>query len=90
VGSNPGRRTLSSTPGKSAAHVVDVLDHAVGRDPGTHPARGAVPLVRPGARGLGRRHEVTYVPSWPTQLVAARTVAEALVNLANGSGPLGG
>jgi uncharacterized protein YbjT (DUF2867 family) len=35
----------------------------------------------------GRQGEVSYVPSWPTQLVAARTVAEALVELANGSGP---
>jgi nucleoside-diphosphate-sugar epimerase len=35
----------------------------------------------------GRQGEVSYVPSWPTQLVAARTVAEALVDLANGSGP---
>jgi nucleoside-diphosphate-sugar epimerase len=38
----------------------------------------------------GRQGEVSYVPSWPTQLVAARTVAEALVNLANGSGPARG
>jgi nucleoside-diphosphate-sugar epimerase len=35
----------------------------------------------------GRQGEVSYVPSWPTQLVAARTVAEALVELANASGP---
>ena len=35
----------------------------------------------------GRQGEVSYVPSWPTQLIAARTVAEALVDLANGSGP---
>jgi RNA polymerase sigma-70 factor (ECF subfamily) len=35
----------------------------------------------------GRQGELSYVPSWRTQLVAARTVAEALVNLANGSGP---
>jgi uncharacterized protein YbjT (DUF2867 family) len=35
----------------------------------------------------GRQGEVSYVPSWPTQLVAARTVAEALAELANGSGP---
>jgi uncharacterized protein YbjT (DUF2867 family) len=38
----------------------------------------------------GRQGEVSYVPSWPTQLVAARTVAEALVNLANGSEPARG
>jgi nucleoside-diphosphate-sugar epimerase len=38
----------------------------------------------------GRQGEVSYVPSWRTQLVAARTVAEALVDLANGSGPAGG
>jgi uncharacterized protein YbjT (DUF2867 family) len=38
----------------------------------------------------GRQGNVSYVPSWPTQLVAARTVAEALVNLANGSGPARG
>ena len=33
----------------------------------------------------GRQGDVSYVPSWATQLVAARTVAEALVKLANGS-----
>jgi nucleoside-diphosphate-sugar epimerase len=38
----------------------------------------------------GRQGDVSYVPSWATQLVAARTVAEALVNLANGSGPARG
>lgn len=38
----------------------------------------------------GRQGQVSYVPSWRTQLVAARTVAEALVNLANGSGPARG
>lgn len=38
----------------------------------------------------GRQGEVSYVPSWRTQLVAARTVAGALVNLANGSGPARG
>jgi uncharacterized protein YbjT (DUF2867 family) len=38
----------------------------------------------------GRQGEVSYVPSWRTQLVAARTVAEALVDLANGSGPARG
>jgi uncharacterized protein YbjT (DUF2867 family) len=35
----------------------------------------------------GRQGEVSYVPKMRTQLVAARTVAEALVDLANGSGP---
>jgi hypothetical protein len=35
----------------------------------------------------GRQGEVSYVPRMRTQLVAARTVAEALVNLANGSEP---
>jgi uncharacterized protein YbjT (DUF2867 family) len=34
----------------------------------------------------GRQGEVSYVPKMRTQLVAARTVAEALVGLANGSG----
>jgi uncharacterized protein YbjT (DUF2867 family) len=34
----------------------------------------------------GRQGEVSYVPKMRTQLVAARTVAEALVDLANGSG----
>jgi uncharacterized protein YbjT (DUF2867 family) len=38
----------------------------------------------------GRQGEVSYVPSWRTQLVAARTVAEALADLANGSGPAPG
>jgi uncharacterized protein YbjT (DUF2867 family) len=38
----------------------------------------------------GRQGEVSYVPSWRTQLVAARTVAEALAELANGSGPARG
>jgi uncharacterized protein YbjT (DUF2867 family) len=38
----------------------------------------------------GRQGEVSYVPSWRTQLVAARTVAEALADLANGSGPARG
>jgi uncharacterized protein YbjT (DUF2867 family) len=35
----------------------------------------------------GRQGDVTYVPSMRTQLIAARTVAEALADLANGSGP---
>jgi uncharacterized protein YbjT (DUF2867 family) len=35
----------------------------------------------------GRQGEVTYVPKMRTQLVAARTVAEALVNLATGPAP---
>jgi uncharacterized protein YbjT (DUF2867 family) len=35
----------------------------------------------------GRQGEVSYVPRMRTQLVAARTVAEALADLANGSGP---
>jgi uncharacterized protein YbjT (DUF2867 family) len=38
----------------------------------------------------GTQGEVSYVPSWRTQLVAARTVAEALAELANGSGPARG
>jgi len=38
----------------------------------------------------GRQGEVSYVPRMRTQLVAARTVAEALVELANGSGPARG
>lgn len=38
----------------------------------------------------GREGEVSYVPSWRTQLVAARTVAEAVVELANGSRPAPG
>jgi uncharacterized protein YbjT (DUF2867 family) len=37
----------------------------------------------------GRQGDVSYVPSWRTQLVAARTVAEGLADLANGSGPRG-
>jgi len=35
----------------------------------------------------GRQGEVSYVPSWRTQLVAARTVAETLADLATGRGP---
>jgi uncharacterized protein YbjT (DUF2867 family) len=35
----------------------------------------------------GRQGDVIYVPQMRTQLVAARTVAEALADLANGSGP---
>jgi uncharacterized protein YbjT (DUF2867 family) len=35
----------------------------------------------------GRQGDVIHVPQMRTQLVAARTVAEALVELANGSGP---
>jgi uncharacterized protein YbjT (DUF2867 family) len=35
----------------------------------------------------GRQGEVSYVPKMRTQLVASRTVAEALVGLANGDGP---
>jgi uncharacterized protein YbjT (DUF2867 family) len=35
----------------------------------------------------GRQGEVVYVPEMRTQLVAARTVAEALVDLTNGSAP---
>ena len=35
----------------------------------------------------GRRGDVSYVPNGRTQLVAARTVAEALADLANGSAP---
>jgi uncharacterized protein YbjT (DUF2867 family) len=38
----------------------------------------------------GRQGDVSYVPSWRTQLVAARTVAESLVDLANGSEPARG
>jgi uncharacterized protein YbjT (DUF2867 family) len=38
----------------------------------------------------GRQGEVSYVPRMRTQLVAARTVAEALADLANGSGPARG
>jgi uncharacterized protein YbjT (DUF2867 family) len=38
----------------------------------------------------GRQGEVSYVPRLRTQLVAARTVAEALADLANGSGPARG
>ena len=37
--------------------------------------------------GWGRRGEVSYVPTMRTQLVAARTVAEALADLATGSAP---
>lgn len=35
----------------------------------------------------GRQGDVIYVPQMRTQLVAARTVAEALAELVNGSGP---
>jgi uncharacterized protein YbjT (DUF2867 family) len=35
----------------------------------------------------GRQGDLVYVPEMRTQLVAARTVAEALVQLTNGSGP---
>src|SRR5215203_870469 len=35
----------------------------------------------------GRQGDVVYVPQMRTQLVAARTVAEALANLVNGSAP---
>ena len=35
----------------------------------------------------GRQGDVIYVPEMRTQLVAARTVAEALADLANGSAP---
>jgi hypothetical protein len=35
----------------------------------------------------GTRGEVSYVPKMRTQLVAARTVAEALADLATGHGP---
>jgi uncharacterized protein YbjT (DUF2867 family) len=38
----------------------------------------------------GRQGEVSYVPRMRTQLVAARTVAEALADLANGSRPARG
>jgi len=38
----------------------------------------------------GRRGEVSYVPKMRTQLVAARTVAEALVDLATGPAPASG
>jgi uncharacterized protein YbjT (DUF2867 family) len=38
----------------------------------------------------GRQGNVSYVPRLRTQLVAARTVAEALADLANGSGPARG
>jgi hypothetical protein len=50
-------------------------------------ARGKIAVA--GATGRVGRH-VVDAPSWPTQLVAARTVAQALVNLANGSGPAPG
>ncbi len=58
--------------------------HASGPDPGADPARGAVPRVRRAACGVGRQGEVSYVPKMRTQLVAARTVAEALADLAVG------
>jgi uncharacterized protein YbjT (DUF2867 family) len=38
----------------------------------------------------GRQGDVSYVPRMRTQLVAARTVAEALAELANGAGPARG
>ena len=38
----------------------------------------------------GRQGDVIYVPEMRTQLVAARTVAEALADLANGSAPAAG
>ena len=38
----------------------------------------------------GRQDEVSYVPEMRTQLVAARTVAEALADLVNGSAPAHG
>lgn len=38
----------------------------------------------------GRQGDVSYVPRMRTQLVAARTVAAALADLANGSGPARG
>ena len=38
----------------------------------------------------GRQDEVSYVPEMRTQLVAARTVAEALADLVNGSAPAPG
>jgi uncharacterized protein YbjT (DUF2867 family) len=38
----------------------------------------------------GRQGEVSFVPKMRTQLVAARTVAEALADLADGSGPAPG
>jgi uncharacterized protein YbjT (DUF2867 family) len=38
----------------------------------------------------GRQGDVSYVQKMRTQLVASRTVAEGLINLANGSGPTPG
>ena len=46
------------------------------------PAGGPVLRVRGGADGLGRQGEVFYLPPMRTQIVAARTVAEALVDIA--------
>jgi hypothetical protein len=38
--------------------------------------------------GWGRKGDVSYLPKMRTQLVAARTVAEALADLATDSGPI--
>src|SRR5579875_1363750 len=37
--------------------------------------------------GWFRQDDAAYVPSWPTQPIAARQVAEALVEVATGTGP---
>ena len=55
---------------------------AGGAAPGPDPARGAVPRVRGRSPTGARENGVRYVPTMRTQLVAARTVAEALVDIA--------
>ena|SRR5579875_1789663 len=40
--------------------------------------------------GWFRQDDAAYVPSWPTQPIAARQVAEALVEVATGTGPARG
>lgn len=46
------------------------------------PARRAVPRARRPAHGMGRQGEVIYLPRMRTQIIAARTVAEALAAMA--------
>lgn len=78
------------TSGYNAAKFVHEQAHLAGPIP-TRVLRAAqfhelVPLMLE----WGTRGEVAYVPSMPTQLVAARTVAETLADLATDTAPIVG
>ena len=66
----------------AAGYNVAKLAHERATLAGPIPARGAVPRVRRTAPRVGTPDGIAYVPEMRTQLVAARTLAEALLDLA--------